>query len=85
MRVAANDHVHIAELGRNDLVGVVAQVRQQHDVANALGLEFVDGFLRGRGFVQELGGGQGREELVILAAGDRPTMPTSTPSTFLIR
>ena len=63
VRVAANDHVHIAELGRDDLVGVVAQVRQQHDVANALGLEFVDGFLRGRGFVQELGGGQGARRI----------------------
>ena len=63
VRVAANDHVHIAELGRNDLVGVVAQVRQQHDVADALGLEFVDGFLRGRGFVQELGGGQGARRI----------------------
>lgn len=58
VRVATDDHVHIGQLRGDLLVVVVAQVRHQHDVAHALGLEIVDGLLGRFRFVLELGGGQ---------------------------
>ena len=71
MGVAADDHVHARELGRDGLVGVVAQVGQQHDLVHPAGAQGVDGGLGGGGFVEEGGGGVGaRGELGLVLDGE---------------
>ena len=58
VRVATDDRIHIGQFGGHGLVGLVALVGDGHDVAHALGLEFVNGLLGRCHFFVECGGGQ---------------------------
>jgi hypothetical protein len=55
MRIAADDHVDVAEPGGHRQVGVVALMGDQDDVTDAPGAQGVDGFLGGIDLVEEAG------------------------------